>query len=269
MDKLKFVGITFLSFSLFCLALSIAYVAHEIGTTRTQAPHLLDQVEETSEKIAPVVSEIAEIRKTIPPILDQVEASRKEIPAILSSIDKVSEAANTISEEVGEVRVLMPDILTELQKTREAMPGLLEQADQVAGKAQQVAKGAGKRAGSGVIEGIVASPFYILKDVSKSVVSHLGLKNTQGLTGEDFELIRANMLTVLESDDIDSTITWENPDEKNRGTVTLIRQFESNSRACKEIRVKIWARKKKIHDVLLAMCKQEDGTWIEIQRKIF
>jgi hypothetical protein len=200
--------------------------------------------------------------------LDQVEASRKEIPTILSSINNVSEAASAIAQETGEVRAIMPDILAELQKTREALPGILEQAEQVADKAQQTAKDVGKRAGSGVVKGIIGSPFYILGDVSKSVASHLGLKNTKGLTREDFELIRANVLTVLESDDIDSTITWENPDEKNRGTVTLVRQFERDGRICKEIRVKLWARKKKIHDVLLEMCPQDDGTWIEIQRKI-
>jgi surface antigen len=268
-DKLKFLGTTFLSFSLFCLALSIAYVAYEIGKTRTQTPDLLAQVENTSEKIAPVIHEIANIRQTIPPILEQVEASRKEIPAILSSIDNVSEAAGAIAKEVGEVRVIMPDILAELQKTRQAIPGMLEQAGQVADKAQNVAKDAGKKAGSGVVKGIVASPFYILGDVSKSVASHLGIKNTKELTDEDFELIRANVLAVLEDEEIGSTITWENPEEKNRGTATLNRQFERDGQTCKEIRVKIWARKKKIHDVLLEMCRQEDGSWIEIQKKIF
>jgi surface antigen len=246
----------------------IAYFACEIGKTRIQAPDLLAQVENTSEKIAPVIHEIAKIRQTIPPILNQVEASRKEIPVILSSIDNISEAANAIAQESGEVRALMPDILVELQKTREAIPGMLKQADQVAVKAQQVAKDAGKKAGSGMVKGIVASPFYILRDMGTSVASHLGLKNTKELTDEDFELIRANVLTVLESDDIDSTTTWENPDEKNRGTVTLIRQFARDGRACKEIRVKIWARKKKIHDVLLEMCPQEDGAWIETRREI-
>ena len=268
MDKLKFLGITFLSFSLFCLALSIAYVAYEIGKTRTQAPDLLEQVENTSEKIAPVLNEIAKIRQTIPPILDQVEASRNEIPAILATVDNVSKAANAIAQETEEIRALIPDILVELQKTRKAIPGMLEQADQLADKAQQVAKDAGKRAGSGVVKGIVGSPFYILRDVGTSVASHLGLKNTQGLTGEDFELIRANVLAVLESDEIDSTIKWENPEEKNRGTATLNSQFERDGQTCKEIRVKLWARKKKIHDVLLEMCPQDDGTWIETRREI-
>lgn len=268
MDKLKFWGITFLSFSLFCLALSIVYVAYEIGTTRTQAPRLLVQVEQTSEKIAPVMKEIADVSQTIPPILDQVEATRKEIPAILSSVDKVSEAADTIAKEVGEVRILIPDVLAELQKTREAIPGMLEQADQVARKAQKVAKVAGKKAGSGMIEGIVASPFHILKDVSKSVVSALGLKDTKGLTGEDFELIRANVLAALENEDIGSTIAWENPEERNRGTIKLIREFEKNGLPCREIRIKIWAENRKTHDGRHEMCRQEDGTWIESRREI-
>jgi len=269
MDKLKFLAMTFLSFSLFFLALSLVYVAYEIGKMRIQAPHLLVQVEQTSEKIAPVINEIAKIRQTIPPILEQVEASRNEIPAILSSIDNVSEAADTIAKEVGEVRILMPDILAELQKTRKAIPGMLEQADQVAGKAQKVAKDAGKKAAGGVIEGIVVSPFYVLKDVSKSITSVLGIRDTKGLADEDFELIRANVLAVLESEEIDSTITWENPEEKNRGTVTLIKQFEKNGLICKEIRIKIWAKNKKKHDGQHEMCQQEDGTWIETERKIF
>jgi surface antigen len=266
MDKLKFLAMTFLSFSLFCLALSFAYVAYEIGKTRTQAPHLLVQVEQTSEKITPVINEIAKIRQTIPPILYQVEASRKEMPAILSSIDKVSEAGDAIAKEVGEVRVLMPDILAELQKTREAIPGMLEQADQVAGKAQKAAKNVGKKAAGGVIEGIMTSPFTIVGDLGKSITSTLRLKDTKGLAREDFELIRANVLVILEDEEIGSTVTWENPEEKNRGTATFIRRFEQNDLSCKEIRVKIWTRKKKIHDDLLEMCRQEDGTWIETKR---
>ena len=268
MDKLKFLAMTFLSFSLVCLALSIAYVAYEIGKTSTQLPHLLDQVGKTGEKLSPIMNEIFEIRQTIPPILDQVEATRNEIPAILSSVDKVSEAVNTISEEVGEVRVLIPDILAELRKTREAIPGMLEQADQLAGKAQQVAKETGKGAASGAVKGIVVSPFSIVGDVSKSVASHLGLKDAKGFTDEDFELIRANVLAILESKDIGSALKWENPESRNKGTVTLIRQLERDGRICKEIRVKIWVKRKKKHDVLLEMCPQDDGTWIETRRKI-
>lgn len=268
MDKLKFLAITFLSFSLFALALSLIYFAYEINKTSTQLPHLLDQVEITSEKLSPIMKEISEISQTIPPILDQAEATRNEIPAILSSVDKISGAANTLSEEVGEIRLLMPKILSEVQKTREAIPGMLEQADRVVSKVEKVAKDTGKGVGSGLVKGIVSSPFSIVGDLGKSVASRLGLKNTEGLTGEDFELIRANMIAVLESNEIDSTISWENPDEKNNGTITLNRQFERNGRICKEIRVKIWTRKKKIHDVLLEMCPQEDGTWIETKRNI-
>jgi surface antigen len=268
-DKLKFLASTFLSFSLFCLALSLAYVAYEIGKTRAEAPKLLAQVEQTTEKLTPIVKEVAKIRQTIPPILDQVEASRKAIPAILSSIDNVSGAAEEIAKEVGEVRVLVPDILAELQKTREAIPGIIEQADQVVSKAQQVAKNTGKGAASGVVQGIVVSPFSIVGDVSKSVVSTLEIKDTKGLTDADFALIRANVLAVLESEEIGTTRKWENPEEKNRGTVTLIREFDKKGLICKEMRIKIWAENKKKHDNRHEMCRQKDGTWIDAQGKIF
>jgi surface antigen len=269
MDKLKFLALTFLSFSLFCLALSLAYVAYEIGKTRTQAPELLAQVGKTSEKLAPIVKETAKIRQAIPSILDQVEATRKEIPAILSSIDNVSEAAQAITKEVGEVRVIMPDILAELRKTREALPGIIEQADQVASKAQTVARESGKKAAGGVIEGIVTSPFTIARDLGRSITSSLRLKDTKGLAREDFELIRANVLVILEDEEIGSTTTWENPEEKNRGTATLIRQFEKDGMSCKEIHLTIWAGNQKKHDGRHIMCQQKDGTWIETKGKIF
>jgi surface antigen len=269
MDKLKFWALTFLSFSLFCLALSLAYVAYEVGKTTREAPQLLEQVSKTSEKLAPIVKETAKIRQAIPPILDQVEATRKEIPAILSSIDNVSAAAQAITKEVGEVRVIMPDILAELRKTREALPGILQQADQVASKAQSVAREGGKKAAGGVIEGIVASPFTIAADLGRSMTSSLRLKDTKGLKREDFELIRANVLVILEDDEIGSTTTWENPEEKNRGTATLIRQFEKNGMSCKEIQITIWSQEKKIHDSRHEMCRQADGTWIETKGKIF
>ncbi|HEX9949998.1 MAG TPA: RT0821/Lpp0805 family surface protein [Thermodesulfobacteriota bacterium] len=269
MDKLTFWGRMFLSLSLFCLALSLAYVAYEIGKTRTEAPQLLDQVGKTSEKLAPIVKEAAKIRQAIPPILDQVEATRNEIPAIRSTIDNVSAAAQAITKEVGEVRVIMPDILAELQKTREALPGILQQADQVASKAQTVAKESGKKAAGGVIEGIVASPFTIAGDLSRSITSSLELKDTKGLAREDFELIRANVLVILEDEEIGSTTTWENPEEKNRGTATLIRQFEKNGMSCKEIQITIWAQDKKKHDSRHTMCRQKDGTWIDTKGKIF
>lgn len=257
---------TFLSFSLFCLALSIGYVAYEIGKTRTQAPQLLDQVGKTSEKLAPIVKETAKIRQAISPIVDEVEATRKEIPAILSSIDNVSAAAQSITKEVEEVRVIMPDILAELKKTREALPGIIEQADQVAGKAQTVARESGKKAAGGVIEGIVTSPFTIVGDLGKSITSSLRLNDTKGLKREDFELIRANMLVILEDEQIGSTTTWENPEEKNRGTATLIRRFEKQGMSCKEIQLTIWAENKKKHDGRHEMCRQADGTWIETTR---
>jgi surface antigen len=269
MDKLKFLALTFLSFSLFCLALSLAYVAYEIGKTRQAAPQLLDRVGKTSDKLAPIVKETAKIRQAIPPILDQVEATRKEIPAILSSVDNVSEAANAITKEVGEVRVIMPDILAELRKTREELPGIIEQADQVASKAHSVARESGKKAAGGVIEGIVVSPFTLAADLGRSMTSSLRLKDTKGLKREDFELIRANVLVILEDEEIGSTTTWENPEEKNRGSATLIRRFEKNGMACKEIQLTIWTQDKKKHDDRHTMCQQKDGTWIETKGKIF
>ena len=179
---------------------------------------------------------------------------------------RIVSGGSTITEQYLKNKYFRGQYRSWLQKTREAIPGMLEQADQVAGKAQKAAKDAGKKAAGGVIEGIVTSPFTIVGDLGKSITSSLRLKDTKGLTREDFELIRANVLVILEDEEIGSTTTWENPEEKNSGTVTLIKQFEKDGRICKEIRVKIWARKKKIHDDLLEMCRQEDGTWIEIRR---
>jgi surface antigen len=75
----------------------------------------------------------------------------------------------------------------------------------------------------------------------------------------DMQLFQEAATKALESGAVNQTITWQNPKTRHHGDITVLREFESKQRPCKQVRVRNDANGVK-SDVRLDVCTIE-GKW--------
>lgn len=93
------------------------------------------------------------------------------------------------------------------------------------------------------------------------------LKNTpaERFDEEDLRIFMDTAQKALDSAQENQPLTWENPQTKHGGEITLLRSFESKGRPCKELRVRNQADGRK-GDTRLSLCKVE-GKWRMLSAK--
>jgi len=273
MDARSF-SIGFLAFSLICLSASIVYFTVHLSHIGEDIPDILMSIEETSntvetvvkevgptrELIPPMINEVTEIRKQIPSIVKEVAEVRKQIPTILEEVKEVRQQIPVIIEEVEKIRPLVPLVLDEVKKTREAIPPMLSKADKIVANAKQMGKTTTEGAVTGVITGIIKTPFRITGDLGKSLFGDLR-KNAQDVSAEDIELIKAALNKVLSSGRMGHTQKWSNPQSGNDGVVTLKTSAEIDKRDCRIIGFKIRIDNEERIDRDVTFCLNESSEW--------
>jgi surface antigen len=86
------------------------------------------------------------------------------------------------------------------------------------------------------------------------------LKNTpaESFDDEDLRLFLDTARKVLDGGAPENQpVTWENPKSRNRGEMTVLRNFESQGRSCKEVRVRNESRGRK-SDNRRILCKVDE-----------
>jgi len=232
-----------LAASLFTLA--AAFVYFTIGLTRlaNQAPAILDGIEDTSQKIEPVLKEVYKIRELIPPIVIEVTEIRKQIPKILN--------------EVEQVRILVPPILEEVKLTREAIPPMLTKADDLVNKAEDIGKKSSEGFFSGFLTGIVKAPFTIIGGAGESLFGQA----SKQMTEKDKQVIEVTALRLLSSEKIGETESWSNPDSGNNGVITLKEIKIISNRQCKVVNFIVNIKHSKPIKENATACLRDDNKW--------
>ena len=233
-------------------------VLTEIEETRRMIPEVLAEIRASREAIGSAMETIRQTEARIPQVLAESEQIRTELPRALESIDKASDAVAGFTGELGEVRAVMPEILEELEKTREALPPLLDQAERIASQGGKF----GQEAGKGVVTGLISllNPINLTLQLKDLVLPG---KDIRGLTAGDIEALREKTLQAIESGQAGTVAEWADPNSRNRGKITVGREFTENSVQCKEIRTEIWIGGDKSHDFKVVFCRQPDGSWIK------
>jgi len=130
------------SLSLFALAGSIVYFTYEVAIISKQIPDILLRIDDTSEKVEPVIDDVGQIIDLVPSILKEVEEIRKLIPPILKEVELTRKMIPPILSEVEQTRKQIPAVLKESAAIRGELPAVLASADKasnaVAGVAKQV-----------------------------------------------------------------------------------------------------------------------------------
>ena len=85
------------------------------------------------------------------------------------------------------------------------------------------------------------------------------LKNTpaESFDDEDLRLFLDAARKALGEAPDNQPVAWENPKSRNRGEMTVLRTFESNGNACKEVRVRNESRSRK-SDNRRVLCKVDE-----------
>ncbi len=279
------------SLSLFALAGSLVYFTVEIAAVSKHIPDILTGIDNTSEKIEPVIDEVGEIialippilkeieetRKLIPPILKQVEqtrkqipsilketaAIRKELPAILASADKASRAVVIISKEIEATRPLISEALIEVKTTRESIPPMMDEAYALIQEARIAGKEASEGAITGVFTGIIKAPFALIGGAGRAIAG-VPDEYTDEYEESDFKLIEKASLRLLNKGLEGDSRKWKNPETGNRGAITLTRIYIeegvfSDNTECRELNIDLFVDDKKIEETNPRLCKDGDG----------
>ena len=139
-DSTRLVASYLLSLSLFALAGSIVYFTYEMAMVSKQIPDILIRIDNTTEKVEPVIADVGEIIDLVPEILEEVEEIRKAIPPILDEVEQTRKMIPPILSEVEQTRAQIPAVLKESEAIRGELPAVLASADKASDAVADVSK---------------------------------------------------------------------------------------------------------------------------------
>jgi len=139
-DSARLVASYLLSLSLFALAGSIAYFTYEVALVSKQIPDILLRIDNTTEKVEPVIADVGKIIDLVPDILKEVEEIRKVIPPILEEVEQTRKMIPPILSEVELTRNQIPAVLKESEAIRGELPAILDSADKASDAVADVSK---------------------------------------------------------------------------------------------------------------------------------
>lgn len=139
-EDAKLIASYLMSLSLFSLSAAIVYFTYQMSVISKQVPDILISIDNTSEKIEPVIDEVGEIVALVPQILKEVEETRKLIPPILKEVEQSRKMVPPILKQVEETQKQIPSILAESESIRSDLPAVLASADKASAAVSDVAE---------------------------------------------------------------------------------------------------------------------------------
>ena len=124
--------------SLFALAGAIVYFTWQIGQVVVQLPGILDTVDRTTEKVAPVIDDVTRVVDLMPDILDEVTEIRQLVPPVIDQVDAVTKQVPPILKQVELTRAQIPPILRESEAIRKELPAMLATADRASASVSEI-----------------------------------------------------------------------------------------------------------------------------------
>ncbi|BCS98694.1 hypothetical protein DSLASN_43260 [Desulfoluna limicola] len=240
-------------------------ILEEVAKIRETVPPILAEVEHIRKAVPPILAEVEQIREAIPPILTRIDAIQeqvteveKNLPLIAKTVDTAAGAVNTVATQVEATLPRVDKALVEVEAIRGEIPGILSQVEGIVADSQQIVGRASEDAVTGVMKGVITSPFRLLKDAGNSITG--SLFTTQRMTSEDeahFEESTKRLLHNLEL----KSVTWSNPRSGNKGKVTLQRAFQDSGTSCVSLQFDLIPKSGKKESAIKNGCLMKDGTW--------
>lgn len=291
----------FFALGLLALAAAIVFFSLEIRQFRQQLPDILKQVDETSQRITPIIDEIAELKEFLPLIIKQSEGYQKLIPEVLVRVDMINQQMPTIINEISavtqsiepilkdskawrsELPALLavvketnvtigntnqqlantlpniPLILAESEALRNEVPIILTQAESLVGQVEQAGQEASKGVVTGIVGGILSTPFSLIGKIGESTTKMLGLENADSLSKSDRKSYNQAMERLMKKPSKGANQSWRNDDTGNKGTITISDVVQQEQKNCYHFTSQFFIAKgddKGSHKLTTEACKE-------------
>lgn len=240
-------------------------ILEEVGKIRETVPPILAEVEHIRKAVPPILAEVEQIREAIPPILTRVDSIQeqiteveKKLPLIAKTVDTAAGAVNNVATQVEATLPRVDKALEEAEAIRREIPGTLDRVEGIVADSQQIVGRASEDAVTGVMKGVITSPFRLLKNAGNSITG--SLFTTQKMTSGDethFEEATKRLLHDLEL----KSVTWSNPKSGNKGKVTLQRAFKDSGTSCVALKFDLIPKSGKTESTVKNGCLADDGSW--------
>lgn len=233
-------------------------ILDETGRIRELVPDILEEVAATRESIPPVLKEVAATRETIPLILDEVSATRKAVPPILDEVEKTRKELPAILKTVDNATTTLNNTNKEIEATRNAINPALDRAEAMIADAKTIGKKTTEGAITGVVTGVVKTPFSLLGFGPSSPEDDV--TGLSAFSDKD-KKIAENALAKLTLKPVGSTQEWNNPETGLSGKITYVSDYESKGKDCVVLRNQAMKGGKQIVNKQFGMCRDENDAW--------
>jgi hypothetical protein len=260
------------------LAIAIAYLAYGLQSIASVVPELISFLDKNNYQLSPAIKEISEIRKIIPGILVEIQDIKKLVPVMAREMAKISDQipltlktvnsiAPIISKTTIEITQLrkttIPMILQESKKIRASMPTYINGTEKIVKDVQTAVNDASKiseNLGTGVISGLVKSPFKLFSSMVSSVS---GLFQDDKLSGKDLSIMTESGAVVLESKELKFSKKWENKESKRFGEIKLV-SIDLVTK-CNRLEIIIHNKNKKSSIYNYKFCRDVNNEWFYVK----
>jgi predicted PurR-regulated permease PerM len=266
------------SSSITLLAIAIAYLAYGLISIASVVPEVINFLNKNNYQLSPVIKEVSEIRNIIPGILAEIQDIKKLVPVMTLEMAKISDqipqALKTVNSiapilsnttiEITELRkTTIPHILQESKKIRASMPTYINGTQKIVKDVQTAINEASRiseNVGTGVISGLVKSPFKLFSSMVSSVS---GLFEDDKLSGKDLSIMTEAGAVVIESKELNFSKEWENKESKRFGEIKLV-SIDLVSK-CNRLEIIIHTKDKQSSMYNYKFCRDVNNQWFYVK----
>lgn len=244
----------------------------EVAEVRKVLPSVLAEVGSVRGTVDGVVKEAGQIRAEIPAILSRVDRIEGEIariekalPDILKSVDGASSAVNRAATQVKEALPRVDGVVAEAQAVRHALPTTLDRVEEIVADAHSIGTQASQGAVTGVVKGIITSPFRLLADAGESITGIF--RGSSDMTADDEVRMQEAATLLLQEMSREATV-WASPVSGNGGRITIERRYESGGRPCVELLFELKLKSGRTESIRRMACKGDEGNWMILEEGV-
>jgi hypothetical protein len=249
----------FTALSILALAVAILFFTLEIRQFRQQLPVLLEQVDETTQRVSPIINEVAELRKVLPkiieqsegyqqlipevlrrvdmidPVLKQSDKWRAEIPALLNLVKETNKTIENTNQQIANTLPQIPLILAESEALRSEVPVILTKVESIVEQAERAGQDASKGMVTGLVGGILSTPFSLIGKIGENTTKRLGLKNEDSISKQDRKSYNQAMERLMKTPIKGANQSWNNEKTGNTGTITITEIIKKEQKNCYQL----------------------------------
>ncbi|MCL9776884.1 coiled-coil domain-containing protein [Vibrio methylphosphonaticus] len=195
-------------------------------------PEVLQRIDDINQQLPLIVSEVEQVRDAIPPIIEQSDAWHRSLPTVLKQVDQTNQTVRQTNQQISNVNQKVPEILAESAALRKDVPEIIVQAEGLVAQAEQAGREASKGAVSGVIGGILNSPFQLVDKITDVSSETFGLKQDKSYTDSDRDKHKAALTKLMKTPQKGQSTRWSNSRSGNSGEVIIQSVTNTNDATC-------------------------------------